>query len=58
MKIIVTERIADEGINYLRESGFEVDVKYGISHGDLLGIIQGLRCHNSPKCNKGRQGLD
>jgi D-3-phosphoglycerate dehydrogenase / 2-oxoglutarate reductase len=40
MKIIVTERIADEGNNYLRESGFEVDVKYGISQGDLLGIIQ------------------
>jgi D-3-phosphoglycerate dehydrogenase / 2-oxoglutarate reductase len=40
MKIIVTERIADEGINYLRDSGFEVDVKYGISQSDLFGIIQ------------------
>ncbi|MGD0101732.1 MAG: phosphoglycerate dehydrogenase [Acidobacteriota bacterium] len=40
MKIIVTERIADEGIDYLHQNGFEVDVKYGISRGDLLGIIQ------------------
>jgi D-3-phosphoglycerate dehydrogenase / 2-oxoglutarate reductase len=39
MKIIVTERIADEGIQYLRDSGFEVDVKLGLSHADLLGII-------------------
>lgn len=40
MKIIVTERIADEGVRYLREGGFEVDVRYGISHEDLLGIIE------------------
>lgn len=39
MKIIVTERIAEEGVRYLRESGFDVDVKYGISHDELLGII-------------------
>jgi D-3-phosphoglycerate dehydrogenase len=40
MKIIVTERVADEGIKYLKECGFEVDAKYGISHADLLGIIE------------------
>jgi D-3-phosphoglycerate dehydrogenase / 2-oxoglutarate reductase len=40
MRIIVTERIADEGVQYLRQNGFEVDVKYGIAHEDLLGIIQ------------------
>jgi D-3-phosphoglycerate dehydrogenase / 2-oxoglutarate reductase len=39
MKIIVTERIADEGIKYLRENGFDVDVRFGISHSELLGII-------------------
>lgn len=39
MKVIVTERIAEEGIEYLRQNGFEVDVKYGISHSDLLAII-------------------
>lgn len=40
MKIIVTERIADEGIDYLKENGFDVDKKYGISHDELLGIIE------------------
>ncbi len=40
MKIVVTERIADDGVNYLRQNGFEVDTKYGISHEDLLTIIQ------------------
>jgi D-3-phosphoglycerate dehydrogenase / 2-oxoglutarate reductase len=40
MKIIITERIADEGIDYLRGQGFEVDTKYGISHEDLLEIIE------------------
>jgi D-3-phosphoglycerate dehydrogenase len=40
MKIIVTERIADEGINYLIENGHEVDTKFGISHEELLEIIE------------------
>ena len=39
MRVIVTERIAEEGIDYLRNNGFEVDVKYGISREELLGII-------------------
>jgi D-3-phosphoglycerate dehydrogenase / 2-oxoglutarate reductase len=39
MKIIVTERIADEGVQYLRDNGFEVDVKLGLSNADLLEII-------------------
>jgi D-3-phosphoglycerate dehydrogenase / 2-oxoglutarate reductase len=40
MKIIVTERIADEGINYLKDQGFMVDTKYGISTEELLEIIE------------------
>jgi len=40
MKIIVTERIAEEGISYLREKGFEVDVKLGMSHEELLEVIE------------------
>ena len=40
MRILVTERIADEGIQYLRDHGFEVDVKLGMSHDELLGIIE------------------
>ena len=39
MKIIVTERIADEGIQHLRDKGHEVDVRYGISQEELLDII-------------------
>lgn len=39
MKIIVTERIAEEGIQHLRDRGHEVDVRYGISPEELLEII-------------------
>ena len=39
MKVIVTERIADEGIQSLKDRGFEVDTKFGISHADLVNII-------------------
>jgi len=39
MKVIVTERIADEGIDYLKDNGLEVDIKYGVSREELLGII-------------------
>ena len=40
MRIIVTERIAEEGIDFLRSNGFDVDVKYGIAREELLGIIE------------------
>src|SRR5690349_13840680 len=40
MRIIVTERIAEEGIQYLGECGFEVDTKYGMSQSELLDIIE------------------
>ncbi|ACL75546.1 phosphoglycerate dehydrogenase [Ruminiclostridium cellulolyticum] len=40
MKIIVTERIAEDGINYLKENGHEVDTRYGISHEELLETIE------------------
>ncbi|MDR0287500.1 MAG: phosphoglycerate dehydrogenase, partial [Clostridiales bacterium] len=39
MKIIVTESIAEEGIQHLIDRGFEVDIKFGISQKDLLDII-------------------
>jgi D-3-phosphoglycerate dehydrogenase len=39
MKIIVTERIAEEGIDLLRRKGFEVDVKLGLSYSELAEII-------------------
>ncbi|MEZ0537813.1 phosphoglycerate dehydrogenase [Caldicellulosiruptoraceae bacterium PP1] len=40
MKVIVSERIAQEGVDILKEAGFEVDLKFGISHNDLLEIIE------------------
>ena len=40
MKIIVTESIAKEGIEQLKNDGFEVDVRFGISAEELLDIIQ------------------
>ena len=39
MKIIVTERIAEEGIQHLKDKGHQVDVRYGISPEELLEII-------------------
>ncbi len=39
MKIIITERIAEEGIQYLKNRGFDADVKYGLSRSELLEII-------------------
>ena len=41
MKIIVTESIADDGIEYLRQRGNEVDVRFGISYDDLMQVIGG-----------------
>ncbi len=38
MKVLVAERIAEEGINILKESA-EVDIKYGISREELLKIV-------------------
>lgn len=40
MRIIITERIAEEGIIYLKEKGFEVDTRFGISQDELLSIIE------------------
>ncbi len=39
MKIIVTESIAREGIQHLIDSGFDVDVRFGISPEELADII-------------------
>lgn len=39
MNIIVTERIADVGIYYLRENGYRVDACFGIAQADLLRRI-------------------
>lgn len=39
MKVIVTERIADEGIEILKKNGLEVDTKYNLSSDELKSII-------------------
>ncbi len=39
MRIIVTESIAEEGIQHLRDSGFDVDTRFGIEKEELLNII-------------------
>jgi D-3-phosphoglycerate dehydrogenase len=39
MKVIVADKMADDGINYLKEKGFQVDAKFGISREELLEII-------------------
>lgn len=39
MRIIVTESIADEGIQHLRDIGFEVDTRFGIGTEELMSII-------------------
>ena len=38
-KIIVTDKMSANGVDYLKARGFEVDTPYGISHEDLLGVI-------------------
>ena len=40
MKVLITERIADDGINLLKKD-FDVDVKLGLSPAELRGIISG-----------------
>lgn len=40
MKVIVTDKVAEDGIKYLMEQGHEVDKKFGISHEELLEIIE------------------
>ncbi len=38
-KVLVSDRIAEEGINLMEEQGFQVDVKLDLSHEDLVEII-------------------
>lgn len=39
-KIIVTDKMAPDGIEYLKSKGFEVDTPFGISHDELLEVIE------------------
>jgi len=39
-RIIVTDKMAPDGIEYLRSKGFEVDTPFGISREELLEVIE------------------
>ena len=39
-KIIVADKMAPDGIDYLKSKGFEVDTPFGISHDELLEVIE------------------
>jgi D-3-phosphoglycerate dehydrogenase len=39
-KILITDEIVPEGIEYLQEKGYEVDCNYDLSHADLVSIIK------------------
>ncbi len=41
MKILVAEKINDDGLKLLNESGFEIDIKIGMSPEELLEVIGG-----------------
>ena len=40
-RILVTEEIADAGLDRLRTAGYEVDVRLGLSADELVGVIRG-----------------
>jgi D-3-phosphoglycerate dehydrogenase len=42
MKVLVTDPIADRGIEVLREAGHEVETAYDLAHDDLLGRVDGV----------------
>jgi D-3-phosphoglycerate dehydrogenase len=55
MKIVVTERIAEVGIYYLRENGFEVNACFGIAQADLMreiGRYDGLIVRSTTQVNQ------
>jgi len=55
MKIIITEKIAEDASDFLLNNGFLVDVKLGISHEELLQIIDlydGIIVRSATQINK------
>ena len=41
MRVLVTEKIADGGLQRLRDAGHEVDVQEGLSPAELLEVLPG-----------------
>ena len=44
-RVLVTEKIAQSGLDLLAEAGHEVDVREGLSPEELLGVIAGAHAH-------------
>ena len=42
MKVIVSDKLAEEGVNILKEAGFSVDCKYKLTPDELKKIIGDL----------------
>ena len=42
-RILVTEKIADGGLQQLRDDGHVVDVRLGLSPGELVEVVTGPR---------------
>ncbi|HEY5105095.1 MAG TPA: phosphoglycerate dehydrogenase [Acidimicrobiales bacterium] len=40
-RVLVTEEIADSGLQKLRDAGHEVDIQLGLSPADLIGAVRG-----------------
>ena len=40
-RILVTEEIADGGLDRLRQAGHEVDIRLGLDHAELLSVVKG-----------------
>ena len=55
MRIVITEKIAAESVNYLREQGFEVDEKLGLSQEqieDIMAPYDGLIVRSVTQVNR------
>ena len=39
MKVLISDKISDEGVNILKKAGLEVDIKPGLSEDELIAII-------------------
>ena len=48
MKILIADKIDNAAVDILRQNGFEVDMKTGLSEEDIAGIAKELVLITSP----------
>ncbi|MBN1775695.1 MAG: phosphoglycerate dehydrogenase, partial [Clostridiales bacterium] len=56
MKILITEKIAADSVQYLKDRGFEVDEILGLSQAEIEDVVEpydGLIVRSVTKVNKG-----